>query len=1371
MNYKKLNISLGWLAFLIATIVYFITIEDTVSLWDCGEYITAAYKLEVGHPPGAPLFMLFGRLFSFFADTADVALWINRMSALSSSFSIVFMFWTITMLGKKIAFKPEPGQSRDDARKMSKGQMIAILGSGFVGAMAYTFTESFWFSAVEGEVYAMSSLFTAVIFWALLKWDEETTAIKHGELNGELRPMRWMIFIMFLFGLAIGVHLLGLLVLPCMAYVIMFNYKPKINTTQFFVTGIIGVVVLAFIQNGVIPGTIALASAMEVFFVNNLGTGFMVGATTFFILLIAVLSLGLIWTRKKGFKYANSAILGLIVLFIGYGSFATIVIRSNANTPLDENNPENLVTLHAYLKREQYGSWPISYGQYWNSKTNFEVDGNASKYKDRSPFYDRRYVVVSTGGSEVKSFKLEKDAKAFAQSNRAYTVTEKYFETNKNTRKNQVPTYAQNTFLPRMYWSNDANRIEGYKYWSGYDENRKVPKNMRGSDDRPLPTFGNNIQYMVDYQFGWMYWRYFMWNFAGRQNDIQGHGRSEFRGNYKSGFDFIDETRLGAMGENEFFASSNNPSNNSFYFIPLILGLIGLFFHFLKAPKDAFVVLLLFLFTGFAIVIYLNQKPYEPRERDYAYAASFYAFAIWIGLGVYGLFEAYRSFTTEDYKKLGTGALAVLGLSFIGYIFTQESAVLISGILIVVIACGSLLLMGVLKKAIRSKTTGASIATALGLIAPIILGVQGWDDHDRSERTSARDLAYNYLAGCAENSILYTNGDNDTFPLWYLQEVEGVKTDVRVANLSLMQTDWYTNQMKMKAYDSDPLPIKFTEEQILMGAGNTDYVVFGNYLDILARTNPESVNKIVKAKIENNQNAYNAALSNVRKGLASALQAMKAKDVKIAGVIPVLIEQLNQPISNGTVDDYNATVKVMDQVFKLVQNGQLEGNQQIYTSLNQARESWLTTWDFLPIDLAMEFVRDEANALDRQGGSKMRFFPSKGFILPVEAENAVASGVIDKSDIINCEKEIRFDFRAGRMFRSDVQGLSREEVMMMDILANNDWKRGTYFSSAGGSDVAKALYAKNRIVSVGLVSVLSPLKLEVSSDRARTETFKNMTEVYGYGNLQDGALADYYVRRHTSQFRSGFNDLAYSYLAKADRDLSSKIRQNEMMLSRLENAEVENKARIKDSLTAQNNSLKQEVTKYKDSVSLVIKKALTVLPISSVLDMGEPREGQVLELNVMENGRATKKPIGRIAEDGSIANFIFMLYEANDIELGEKLASEYLDQLETYLRYYENSDKRIAYRNQTDFFSFANNLLNVIGVVYSYDESRDIAVRAIGMEQRLSTIVVPEIIASIENTQSASSKERNEARREAKAFEMTYKAIEQLRLGYPALEE
>lgn len=1371
MNYKKLNISLGWLAFLIATIVYFITIEDTVSLWDCGEYITAAYKLEVGHPPGAPLFMLFGRLFSFFADTADVALWINRMSALSSSLSILFMFWTITMLGKKIALKPEQGASETEARKMSKGQMIAILGSGFVGAMAYTFTESFWFSAVEGEVYAMSSLFTAVIFWALLKWDEETTAIKHGELTGEIRPMRWMILIMFLFGLAIGVHLLGLLVLPCMAYVIMFNYKPKISTKQFFITGIVGVFVLAFIQNGVIPGTIALASSMEVFFVNKLGTGFMVGAATFFIILIAILSLGLIWTRKKGFKYANSAILGLIVLFIGYGSFATIVIRSNANTPLDENNPENLVTLHAYLKREQYGSWPISYGQYWNSKTNYEVDGNTDKYKDRSPFYDRRYVVLSAGGSEVKSFKLEKDANTFAKTNAKYTVTEKYFETNKNTRKNQVPTYAQNTFLPRMYWSNDANRIEGYKYWSGYDENRKVPKNMRGSDDRPLPTFGNNIQYMIDYQFGWMYWRYFMWNFAGRQNDIQGHGRSEFRGNYKSGFDFIDETRLGAMGENEFFASSNNPSNNSFYFIPLILGLIGLFFHFLKAPKDAFVVLLLFLFTGFAIVIYLNQKPYEPRERDYAYAASFYAFAIWIGLGVYGLFEAYRSFTTEDYKKMGTGALAVLGLSFIGYIFTSEIGVLLSGILIVVFACGSLLLMGFLRKGIRSRATGAALATTLGLIAPIILGLQGWDDHDRSNRTAARDLAYNYLAGCANNSILYTNGDNDTFPLWYLQEVEGIKTDVRVANLSLMQTDWYTNQMKMKAYDSDPLPIEFTEEQILMGAGNTDYVVFGNYLDMLSRTNPESVNKIIQVKIENNQNAYNAALSNVRKGLAGALQGMKAKDVKIAGVIPVLIEQLNQPIITGTVDDYNATIKVMDQVFKLVQNGQLEGNQQIYTSLNQARENWLTTWDYLPIDVAMDFVKDDANALERQGGSKMRFFPSKGFILPVEAENAVASGVIEAADIVNCEKEIRFDFKAGRMFRSDVQGLSREEVMMMDILANNDWKRGTYFSSPGGSDVAKALYSKNRIVSVGLVSVLSPLKLDVSADRARTETFKNMTSVYRYGNLQDGALADYYVRRHTNQFRSSFNDLAYNYLAKADRELNTKIRQNEMMLDRLESAQIENKDALRDSLLTETKDLKLNAKAYKDSVSLIIQKSLAVLPINSVLDMGEPRDGQMLELNVIENGRETKKPIGRIAEDGSIANYVFMLYEAGDVEAGEKLANEYLDQLETYLNYYDNSEGLIAYRNQTDFFSFANNLLNVIGVVYSYDDSKDIAVRAIGMEQKLGTVVLPKITDAIINSQSGSSKSRNEARREATTFEMTYKAIEQLRLGYPALEE
>ena len=627
MNYKKSNLYLGWFVFLIATIVYFITIEDTVSLWDCGEYITAAYKLEVGHPPGAPLFMVLGRLFSFFADPENVAVWINRLSALSSSLTILFMFWSISLLLKKIALK-----NAKRMENLSKGDKIAILGSAFIGSLAYTFSESFWFSAVEGEVYAMSSLFTAIIFWAILKWDEEMMTIQHGAIVQDHSPDRWLLLIMFMLGLAIGVHLLGILVVPAIAYIIYFRYKKTITVGGFFGVGILSVFILGFIQEGVIPGSISLASAFEVGFVNSLGLPFFSGTIFFFLMLIVLCIVVIRWARKRKKRIVYSAIMGLILLLIGYGSFAVIVIRSNANTPLDENDPENLVTLHAYLKREQYGSSPILTGPYWNSKEN-----SPELYDDLSAFYLRRFV-VQKGDKVLKAYVDEKHAQEFAKTVSGAEVTEMYYESNAGTRHNGVPTYAQSTFFPRMYWSQEPARIAGYKDWSGYDasEDKGTEK---GKDGARLPTFGENLTFFMRYQVNWMYWRYFMWNFAGRQNDIQGHG-DLMRGNWLSGFSAVDNARLGNQGEFAPYYTQDNPSHNTFFFLPLILGFVGLIFHFYRAPKDAFVVFLAFLFTGVAIIVYLNQKPFEPRERDYAFAASFYFFAMWIGVGAYALYDA-----------------------------------------------------------------------------------------------------------------------------------------------------------------------------------------------------------------------------------------------------------------------------------------------------------------------------------------------------------------------------------------------------------------------------------------------------------------------------------------------------------------------------------------------------------------------------------------------------------------------------------------------------------------------------------------------------------------------------------------------------------
>lgn len=1282
MNYKKLNISLGWLAFLIATIVYFLTVEETASLWDCGEYITAAYKLEVGHPPGAPLFMLLGRLFSFFSSPENVGLWINRMSAISSSLTILFLFWTITLLGKKIALK--------EGTEMSKGQQIAVLASGFVGAMAYTFTESFWFSAVEGEVYAMSSLFTAVIFWATLKWDEENTMIRQGLISPEVRPLRWMVLIMFLFGLAIGVHLLGLLVLPCIAYVVMFNYRQgkEVSAKLFFLTGILGVFVLAFVQEGIIPGTIALASNMEIYFRNSLGLPFVSGAIFFFTLLVGILIAGLVVTRRKKMPIANTVILGFVMLFIGYGSFATIVIRSNANPPLDENNPENLVTLHAYLKREQYGSWPLLYGEWFNSKQK-----DQKEWGDRSPFYDKRYVVTTSTGTEVAAFRDKEVADNYvSNSGKKYTIAHKYFETNKNTREKQVPDFAQKTFFPRMFFRGDANRTQAYKSWSGYDQFRKVNRNELGEDGKPLPTFGNNIQFFVNYQVNWMYWRYFMWNYSGRQNDIQGHGDA-MRGNWMSGFELIDEPRLGAQGENSPYFTKNNPSNNRFYFIPLILGLIGMFFHFLKAPRDSFVVLLLFLFTGVAIVVYLNQKPFEPRERDYAFAASFYAFAIWIGLGVYGLYEAFRSYGALEYKKLGVSYAVLFFLCLIfdasgDATFTATKSVLIIG----AIGFGAMGLMTGLRKAQLNGTAVASVASLLGLVAPIILGVQGWDDHDRSNRSAARALAINYLESCAPNSILYTNGDNDTFPLWYLQEVEGIRTDVRVANLSLMQTDWYTEQMTMKAYDSDPLPIKFREDQILMGAGNTDYVLFVDYEVYKSSIDPGKAQKLLELKIKSNPALFSAALTQFHQGMLGAFNVMTVADQLITPDLERVKEYLSAPKENLGYSDYDNTEKLIKLIFQWINGGKLEVKQDIAQQIQDAAMRWTKDWDYLPISAAMEFVRDDNNMLKSPSGRDLRFFPSRGFILPVNPDNALKSGVISEKERNLCEKEIRFSFAKGRMFSSDVNGLSREEVMMLDILANFEWKRGIYFSSPGGSDVAKSFYGDGRLVSYGQTSVLTPLKLQYVAENSKRVSYDNIMNKYDYGNVkQKGVLVDYYLRRHTAQYRSSFIELAAMY--------AQDYRTNPS-------------------------------TETADKVEEIILYGMTELPMDRVLDMGEPRAvGKRLP-----NGQ-------QISTDGRLSDFISILYQVDKIEYGNKLASEYLDQLETILNWQEYSSRPLlVYKNQEDFIAFCMNFMSVYRDVLSSGSEGPLADRVVAMEQRLSNRIVPQIAQAVSNERTTEIK-------------------------------
>jgi hypothetical protein len=736
-NYKKLNTILGWIVFMIASAVYLITVEPTASFWDCGEYIATAYKLQVGHPPGAPLFQLLGRVFSLFAfgNEALVARMINSMSALSSSFTILFLFWSITMLVRKLALRNG---------EVTEGKMYAILGSGVVGALAYTFTDSFWFSAVEGEVYAMSSFFTALVFWAILKWEESAE---------EEHSFRWIIFIAYMVGLSVGVHLLNLLAIPAIAFVYYFKKSKKIELKGMFFTLIISVFVLGLIMTGIIPWVVKLAGSFELLFVNVFGLPFNSGTIVYFLLLIGGIVWGIRYTRMHRKVILNTIIWGLTFILIGYSSFFLLIIRSNANTPIDENNPEDAISLLAYLNREQYGDWPIMHGQYFNAPVESRKDGKPVYRKDKE---------------KGKYFILDK-------------------------REGTIPVYNSDftTIFPRMWSSSEQRYINDYKKWAKI---KGIPVSAIDESGEKVtiykPTFGENLRFFFRYQISHMYFRYFMWNFAGRQNDIQGMSDQK-DGNWISGITFLDEARLGPVHKTP--KSLQSKANNKFYLFPLLLGLIGLVYQFRKDRNNGIVVSLLFLFTGLAITVYLNQYSPQPRERDYAYAASFYAFAIWIGLGVFALFDIVK-------KKLDP----------------KISAFLVSGILL--------------------------------LLVPGILASEGWDDHDRSGRYTGLAIANNYLNSCAPNAILFTNGDNDTFPLWYAQEVEGLRTDVRVVNLSLLNTEWYIEQMKRKAYDSDPVPFSLPWDQYKDGTrafsyffeneNIKGYVDLNQLLDVL-KTDPE----------------------------------------------------------------------------------------------------------------------------------------------------------------------------------------------------------------------------------------------------------------------------------------------------------------------------------------------------------------------------------------------------------------------------------------------------------------------------------------------------------------------------------------------------
>ncbi len=900
-NFKKWNIILGWIVFAIALITYSLTLEPTVSAWDCGEYISTSVKLEVGHPPGAPLFQMLGAFFAMFTSNVnEIAKMVNFMSALASAFTILCMFWTLTNLTKKLALK---------RGGISEGKYIAILGSSIVGSLAYTFSDSFWFSAVEGEVYAMSSFLMALLFWLGLKWESEIHTP---------RGHKWLILISFVVGLSFGVHILSLLVIPAIVLLYFFKTYKNINAKTTAVATVVSVVVLMFVFKFLFPFTLKFFSVSELFFINSIGMPYNSGSIIAAIILIALFYVGLNFTRKKNKVLMNTLILSVLFIMIGFSSWMMLPIRANANTTINENNPSSARELLAYYEREQYGDANVFYHTYYSNSYKRQQD-EKRPYKDDKPKYEKR--------------------------NGKYEIV--------NTYKNVVPNWSDKHkgVIPRMV--NPASE-KMYKSIAG------IPQNSTRR-----PTFKENIQFMMSFQFGYMYGRYFMWNFVGRQNDIQGN-LDIFNGNWISGINAIDEARLGSQKKLPSQVLENK-GRNTYYFLPLILGIIGLLYQVKWDKENFFTLLLFFAFTGFAIIFYTNPKPFEPRERDYAVVGSFYIFAIWIGFGVLALYEYLKNFANQKIVAIAVSMIAFLAV-------------------------------------------------------PTLMASQNWDDHDRSNRYTTHLNAQAYLESCDENAIMFTIGDNDTFPLWYMQEVEGIRTDVKLVNTSLFATDWYIDQMKRATYDAAPIPSQLQHDQYKYGT-----------LDV-----------------------------------AYSLEHPRFKD-------------------------------------------------SVMTIKNLLR--WIAS------DSDVTYVETENN-------SKEKFYPTNRIRIPVNKQKVLENGIVAQKD---ADKIVPFiDITI------DDKALLKNRILMLDILANNNWERPIYFTGGANAD-EEYIWLKDYLQLDGLAYKLVPIKTPIEGksmfDMGRIDTDKMYANIqkWDWRNINDGEIyLDEQTKRNSISMRNNLFRLSEAFSNKGD---------------------------------------------------------------------------------------------------------------------------------------------------------------------------------------------------------------------------------------------
>ncbi|WP_339894552.1 DUF2723 domain-containing protein [uncultured Algibacter sp.] len=963
LNYKKWNTILGWFSFLIALITYSLTVEPTVSFWDAGEYILTSAKLQVGHPPGAPLFQMMGAFFSMFAfEPSQVGFMMNMMSAVASAFTILFMFWTITLLLQKLV---------GEKKEMSQGKTMAILGSGLVGSLAFAFTDSFWFNAVETEVYAMATLIMAVLFWLGLRWEQDMV---------KPRGNRWLILIAFVIGLSFGVHFMGLLTIPAIGLIYYFKNYKTITIQNFIIANVVSVGVLLFVFKLLAPNILRIFSAFELFFVNTIGLPFNSGSIIAGIALVALIFYALKYTRQKNYTHLNTSILCLTFLIIGFSTWLLLPIRANANVVINENNPSSARELLAYYNLEQYPKTHLFYGPQFTDQYAYLDDNNP--YVDDKPKYEKNeekgeYVVVN----DWKNAKQNYNSKHASILPRMWSTehAENYMMFSGFLDFKLKPDYQMENEL-RTAVSNFRNDVAQGNI--DYEDYNDFLKQFKDYIDIEKPSLASNIVYLFEYQLGYMYWRYFMWNFSGRQDDIQ--GRYDNHGNWISGIKPIDEWHLGMSQDNLPSDVKNNKARNTYYLLPLILGLIGFFFLYNKDKKLFWVMLVFFLFTGIAIQVYTNVRPFEPRERDYSVVGSFYVFALWIGFGVYAIYD-------------------------------------------------------VLKKYMPKKLAAPIITVVCLILVPGILAANNWDDHDRSGKYTAKAMAKMYLDSCAENGILFTIGDNDTFALWYAQEIEGYRTDVRVVNTSLFQTDWYIDQMKRKAYESDPVPSQLTHD--LYKYGTNDYIIIQQvindtldvkqFLDFVASDNPKTKYKYV-------------------------------------------LQQRGIDLSDVRSQDANAT-----------------------------------------------------------------YLPTPHLRIPVNKENAIRFGIVKPEDVDKIVPHIDIKISGGALYKN--------RLLMLDIVANNEWKRPIYFTGGSFGD-DDYIWMKDYLQLDGMCYKLVPIKTPVDRanpfdmGRVDSELMYEKVKNWDWGNSGSSDIYhDVETRKNSITYRGNLARLAEQLINEDKLDKAEEV--------------------------------------------------------------------------------------------------------------------------------------------------------------------------------------------------------------------------------------